>query len=115
MTFSRGDLVRVELDPVRGSELRRTRPCVVVQRDAANRGGRTTIVCPLTDAVGKRPSSILVAIPAGTGGATKDSVVVCSQIRAVDQTRIVAQLGSLPPALMNQVDEGLRAVLDLDA
>jgi mRNA interferase MazF len=113
VTVSRGDVVRVELDPTRGSELRKTRPCVVVQRDAANRGGRTTIVCPLTDASGKRASSLFVPVAAGVGGTTKDSLVVCSQIRAVDRVRITTKLGELPPAVMQQVSAGLRAILDL--
>jgi mRNA interferase MazF len=113
MTVARGEVVRVQLDPTRGSELRKTRPCVVVQRDAANRGGRTTIVCPLTDTANKRASRLLVPVPRGTGGATKDSLVVCSQIRVVDQSRIVGRLGTLPASIMDAVAVGLRAILDL--
>lgn len=93
--------------------MRKTRPCVVVQRDAANRGGRTTIVCPLTDATGKRPSLLLVLVRAGAGGTTKDSVVACSQIRVVDAVRVRSKLGALPVDVMERVDSGLRAVLDL--
>lgn len=114
MTLSRGDVVRVALDPARGSELQKTRPCVVVQRDAANRGGRTTIVCPLTDAAGKRASLLLVPVPAGVGGMTKASVIVCSQVRTVDQTRILKRLGTLPAPAMDAVGAGLRAILDLE-
>lgn len=113
MTAARGDVVRVALDPTRGSELRKTRPCVVVQRDAANRGGRTTIVCPLTDAQDKRASLLLVPVPSGIGGTTKDSLVVCSQVRTVDQTRIVGRVGTLPAPIMDAVGVGLRAILDL--
>ena len=58
---------------------------------------------------------LLVPVPTGTGGATKNSVVVCSQIRAIDQTRIIARLGTLPATIMRRIDEGLRAVLDLEA
>jgi mRNA interferase MazF len=113
VTISRGDVVRVALDPTRGSELRKTRPCVVVQRDAANRGGRTTIVCPLTDAANKQPSILFVPVARGVAGASKDSLVVCSQVRTVDQIRIVAHLGRLSATVMDQVGAGLRAVLDL--
>ena len=113
MTVSRGDVVRVQLDPTRGSEIRKTRPCVVVQRDAANRGGRTTIVCPLTDAAGKRASTLYVPVAAGTAGTTKDSLIVCSQIRAVDTVRVVAKLGVLPQPVMDRLATGLRAVLDI--
>ena len=113
MTVSRGDVVRVQLDPTSGSEIRKTRPCVVVQRDAANRGGRTTIVCPLTDAAGKRASSLYVPVAAGTAGTTKDSLIVCSQIRAIDTVRVVERLGVLPQPVMDRVASGLRAVLDI--
>lgn len=113
MNVSRGQLVRVQLDPARGSEERKTRPCVVVQRDAANRAGRTTLVCPLTDAAGKQASLIRIAVPAGAGGATKDSLVLCAQLRVVDQVRVVGELGSLPHEIMERVNAGLRVILDL--
>lgn len=113
MTVSRGDVIRVQLDPTRGSKLRKTRPCVVVQRDAANRGGRTTIVCPLTDAAGKHPSALFIPVAAGVGGTTKDSLIVCSQIRTVDNVRLTAKLGVLPAKVMERLDTGLRAILDL--
>jgi mRNA interferase MazF len=113
VTVSRGDVVRVQLDPTRGSETRKTRPCVVVQRDAANRGGRTTIICPLTDAAGKRASSLMIPVSGGTAGTTKSSLIVCSQIRTVDMVRVVEKLGVLPDGIMAHVAAGLRAVLDL--
>ena len=113
MNISRGDVIRVQLDPTRGSEIRKTRPCVVVQRDAANRGGRTTIVCPLTDADGKQPSRLAIAVAAGIGGTSKDSLVLCSRIWTVDKVRLTEKLGALPADIIEGVDAGLRAVLDL--
>lgn len=113
MTLSRGDVVRVQLDPTRGSEIRKTRPCVVVQRDAANRGGRTTIVCPLTDAAGKQASILFVPLAGGVAGTTKDSLIVCSQIRTVDKVRVVEKMGAVSQEIMDRIASGLRAVLDL--
>ncbi len=113
MTVSRGDVVQVQLDPTRGSEIRKTRPCVVVQRDAANRGGRTTIVCPLTDASGKRPSALFIPVTSGMAGTTNDSLIVCSQIRAIDMARVIEKLGALPQSVMDQLATGLRAILDI--
>ena len=113
MSVVRGEVVRVRLDPTEGSEIRKTRPCVVVQRDAANRGGRTTIVCPLSAAAGKRPGTLVVPVPAGIGGTTKESVVMCAQVRMVDQVRVLESIGMLPPDILEQVNAGLRAVLDL--
>ena len=105
--------MRVELDPTIGSELKKTRPCVVVQRNAANRTSPILIVCPFTDARG-RPGNVLnIAVSGGLGGATKDSLVRCNQIRSVDRERVVELLGSLPATVMEQVDAGLRLILDL--
>ena|ERR1700684_4216470 len=114
VAVSRGDVVRVRLDPTVGSELQKTRPCVVVQRDAANRVQRTTIVCPLTAAAGKAPSAIRIFIPAGSGGTTKDSLAVCSQVRVVGFERIVDHIGRLPSDVMDRLSAGLRMILDLD-
>ena len=72
-----------------------------------------TVVVPLTDANGKAGDLLNPCVPKGTGGTTKDSRVVCQQIRAVDKSRIGSKWGELPPDIMKLVDEGLRAILDL--
>jgi len=113
VTASRGDVMRVQLDPARGSEMKKTRPCVVVQRNAANASSPTLIVCPLTDARGRPGNVVSIAVARGVGGLTKDSLVRCNQIRAVDKERVLEHLGSLPAAVMEQVDAGLRTILDL--
>jgi mRNA interferase MazF len=113
VTTARGAVLRVELDPARGSELKKARPCVVVQRDAANATSPTLIVCPFTDARGRPGNLLNVAVERGVGGLTKDSLLRCNQIRAVDKERVLEQLGSLPPHVMEQVDAGLRRILDL--
>jgi mRNA interferase MazF len=109
----RGGVYRVDLGPTVGHEMRKTRPCVVVQRDSANRTSPLVIVCPLTDAKGTAGNLLNVFVPAGTGGATKDCLVVCNAIRSVDKRRIVRFEGRLSPELMADVDRGLRAILDL--
>lgn len=106
----RGGVYRVDLDPTVGHEIR---PCVVVQRDSANRTSPLVIVCPLTDAKGTAGNLLNVFVPAGTGGATKDCLVVCNAIRSVDKRRIVRFEGRLSPELMADIDRGLRAILDL--
>ena len=113
MTIARGDVLRVDLDPAVGSEMRKSRPCVVVQRNAANQTSPTVIVCPFTDARGRPGSVISVPVERGVGGLTKNSLLRCNQIRAVDKRRVTEHLGSLPPEVMKQVDAGLRAILDL--
>jgi mRNA interferase MazF len=114
--MKRGEIYRFALDPTVGSELQKTRPCVIVQRDLQTERSPVTIVCPLTDASG-RPGNILnPLIPAGTGGTTKDSLVCCHQVRTLDCRRVVGEkLGELSAETMAAVSRGLRAILDLDA
>jgi mRNA interferase MazF len=110
----RGMVVLVELDPVVGHEQGRTRPCVVVQNDVGNRYSSTTVIVPLTDAAHvKKPSPIYVLVKKGDGGATKDSYILCDQIRTVDQRRFRSVFGSLAPETMSAVDRALLISLGL--
>ena len=111
--MSRGEVYRFNLDPTIGSEMKKTRLCVVVMHDPSG-NSPVTIVCPLTDA-GGRPGNLLnPAVAAGTGGATKDSRVACHQIRTLDKRRVVGgKAGELPAPIMAAVSAGLEAVLGL--
>src|ERR1700674_777890 len=101
----RGMVVEVSLDPVVGHEQGRSRPCVVVQNDVGNRFSSTTIVVPLTAASQIRTvSPIYVRVKKGEGGATKDSYILCDQIRTVDQQRFRTVFGTLSPETMANVD-----------
>ena len=101
----RGMVVEVSLDPVIGHEQGRSRLCVVIQNDVGNRFSSTTIVVPLTDAAHiKAPSPIYVLVKQGEGGTTKDSYILCDQIRTVDQRRFRSVFGTLSPETMASVD-----------
>jgi mRNA interferase MazF len=110
----RGMVVEVALDPVVGHEQGRSRPCVVVQNDVGNRYSSTTIIVPLTDATHiKAPSPIYVPVKQGDGGTTKDSYILCDQIRTVDQRRFRSVLGTLAAETMASVDRALLVSLGL--
>jgi mRNA interferase MazF len=86
----------------------------VVQNDVGNRFSSTTIIAPLTDAAHiKAPSPIYVFVKRGDGGTTKDSYVLCDQIRTVDQRRFRSVYGTLSPESMAEVDKALRISLGL--
>lgn len=110
---ARGEVWFVALDPSVGSEQAKTRPCVVVQRDAANERARTTVVVPLTDAAGQRTSVVKPLVRAGDGGLTKDSVALCHQVRAVDRLRFVRRTGALSRPALEAVGQGLVEILDV--
>ena len=112
MIISRGEIYRVDLDPTRGSEMKKARPAVVVSNDAINRNAAVVIVCPITDA-GEKFSPVHVKIPRGEGGLAKDSVAHCGQIRAVDKERLISKMGELDPRRMETITAGLKNALDL--
>jgi mRNA interferase MazF len=110
----RGMVVEVALDPVVGHEQGRSRPCVVIQNDVGNRFSSTTIIIPLTDAIHvKKPSPIYVLVKKGDGGTTKDSYVLCDQIRTVDQQRFRKAYGTLSQETMAKIDKALMVSIGL--
>ena len=77
------------LDPVVGSEIRKTRPCLVISPDEANRGLHTVIVAPMTTTERPYPTRIRVTFQATQGQVALD------QIRAIDRTRLIRKLGKV--------------------
>jgi mRNA interferase MazF len=86
---NRFDVYLVNLDPTVGSEIRKTRPCVVVSPDEMNRNIATVIIAPMTSAGQPYPTRIACRFQ------DKDGQVVLDQIRTVDKSRLVRHLGSL--------------------
>jgi mRNA interferase MazF len=110
----RGDVWQVALDPVIGSEQAKTRPCLVVQRDAANETSPTIIIVPAVDGTKNTGNMLNVPVMPPEGGLRKSSLLACNQIRTVDRRRLRGQkLGAITPSTLALVDEGLRAILDL--
>ena len=106
----RGDVVLVNLDPTIGVEIKKTRPAIVLSNDGINQYSQLAAVVPLTKNTARLSPSHVV-IPKGTARLTYTSKVVTEQIKAVDKRRIVKRLGSLPPALLTQVERALKNTL----
>ncbi|HUE84442.1 MAG TPA: type II toxin-antitoxin system PemK/MazF family toxin [Vicinamibacterales bacterium] len=79
----------VNLDPTVGSEIRKTRPCVVISPDEMNRFIRTVIIAPLTSKGRSYPTRVDCRL------GRKDGQVVLDQIRTVDKARLIKKLGRL--------------------
>jgi mRNA interferase MazF len=92
----RGDVFLVSLDPTRGGEIRKTRPCVVVSPDELNAHLQTFIVAPLT--TGSHPYPFRV--PCRFEG--RAGYIVLDQIRTVDRERLVRKLGKLAPSTLRR-------------
>ncbi|MBI4493488.1 MAG: type II toxin-antitoxin system PemK/MazF family toxin [Chloroflexi bacterium] len=86
---SRFDVVLVRLDPTRGSEMRKTRPCVVVSPDEMNQALRTVVVAPMTTQGHAYPWRVPVAFGGQAGRIALD------QIRTVDRERLARRVGHL--------------------
>jgi len=105
---SRGDVYWVDLDPVVGSEIRKTRPAVVVSNDSCNRYGTRVVVLPVTSNVDSLyPGEAMVEIKGKRGRALGD------QIRSIDKSRLRARAGRLTVEEMSRIDEALAITLDL--
>ena len=104
----RGDVYWVNLDPVIGSEIRKTRPAVIVSNDSCNRYGTRVVVLPITSNVHTLyPGEAMVEVKGKRGRALGD------QIRSIDKTRLKARAGRLTVEEMSRVDEALAITLDL--
>lgn len=93
----RGDVFLIDLDPTRGSEIQKTRPCVVVSPDELNAHLRTVIVAPLTTGGKRYPFRVACRF------LNKNGQVVLDQLRTVDRERLIRYLGRLSPQAFERV------------
>ncbi len=92
----RGQIYLIELDPTRGREIKKTRPCVVVSPDELNANIQTYIVAPLTTGSHAYPFRVACQFQGKSGH------VVLDQIRTVDRARLVKGLGSISPQTLEK-------------
>ena len=108
MIPERGDIWWVALDPTLGSEIRKTRPCVVISVRVLNERRRTVIVVPLSSSPKASPP-ILIPISCGEHPA----VAVSDQIRAVAKERLRSRLGVVTTEEMAALEVGLKEIMQL--
>ena len=87
MVVNRFDVVLINLDPTVGSEIKKTRPCLIISPDEMNRHIRTVIIAPMTSANKDYPTRVPCRFK------KKEGQIVLDQIRTVDKTRLVKKLG----------------------
>ncbi len=108
MNPKRGEIWWVNLDPTKGNEIRKHRPCVIVSADFINRGRKTPVVVPLSGSPDCAPP-VVISVPS----AGKDSVAVIDQVRAVDKSRFTHTTGTLSVSDLANVEQSLRLILKL--
>ena len=89
MEVKQFDIVLVNLDPTLGSEIQKTRPCVIVSPNEINDHLRTVVIAPMTSQSRNYPTRVKVKHN------NQEGWVVLDQIRTIDKMRIVKKLGSL--------------------
>ena len=105
----------VTLDPARGAEVPKTRPCVVVSRDIANEVSRTVTVVPLSSVKGRAAERLVQPIlRASESRLPKNSRALCDQLRTVDKGRIRGAVGVLDTRTLRRIDQGLILHLGLE-
>ena len=97
----RDEVWLIALDPTRGSEIRKTRPCVVVSPDEMNLQLRTVIVAPMTSAIRRFPTRVPIVHAGKTGE------VVLDQLRTVDRSRLLKKLGNTTPKTAEAISDVL--------
>jgi mRNA interferase MazF len=105
----RGEVWWVELDPTRGYEIQKTRPCIVITDDGINRYRNTHVVVALSTTTPKK-WPLYVPVPS----VSPKTQAVIDQVRAMDRSRFRKRKGAVSAADMERIDEALRIVLDLE-
>ncbi|CBN57390.1 MULTISPECIES: type II toxin-antitoxin system PemK/MazF family toxin [Kamptonema] len=111
--INRGDVVLCDLNPVVGTEQSGIRPVLILQIDRANAVSLHTIIAPFTTKIRRVLLSSHVFVPAGIGGLSQDSVLLCEQIRVSDKSRLIRVLGNLDDIYMQEVAKAVCAILGL--
>jgi mRNA interferase MazF len=104
---NRGDVWLVNLDPTVGSEIRKSRPCVVISPPELNAHLKTVIVAPMTSQGFKAPFRISLTFQ-GTSG-----LVVLDQLRTIDKSRLIKKLGRLQPKTLTTTLQKLQELFEV--
>jgi mRNA interferase MazF len=109
LTYRRGEIRWVQLDPTVGAEVRKTRSCLIVQNDVMNRYGLLTVVIPFRPGLKNAP--YVVNVPASAeNGLDQDRFLDVGQIRSVDGQRILGLVGRLEQSYWNRIQIALNIV-----
>ena len=87
----------ISLDPTKGSEIRKTRPCIVISPDEMNKHIKTVIIAPMTSTIKNYPTRVTTTFQGNKGQ------IVLDQIRTVDKSRLIKNLGSISSSAEEKV------------
>ncbi len=97
MVAKRFEVYLVNLEPTKGSEIKKTRPCLIISPDEMNRHIDTVIVAPMTTKGRRYPTRVSVTFQGKVGQ------IVLDQIRTIDKSRLIRKLGLISKQTQNGV------------
>lgn len=115
--MKRGEIFWADLIPRSGSEQTGRRPVILVSHDGFNGipTWKSIIVVPITTSASQgRRGPTVVELPGNVTGLSKSSFAVCHQVTTLDRAKLTSRLGVLSSELLQEVQEGLKAAMDLD-
>jgi mRNA interferase MazF len=113
LTIRRGEVYWVNLDPVVGSEIAKTRPALIISNDVGNEHSDRVIVAAISSGGMDRVYPFEVLLSAGEGGVTRGSKVLLDQIRTVDKQRLGNRMGAVSLQRLAEVDRAIGLSLGL--
>ena len=107
-SIRRGDIWWVSLDPTQGSEIKKTRPCVVITHDTLNSLRKTVVIIPLSTAAKPHPP---ISVPVTCQDTS--AVAIIDQIRAVAKHRLISRIESMSDEEIDEICEAISTILEL--
>ena len=104
MVVRRFDVYLINLDPTVGSEIKKTRPCLVISPDEMNRHIRTVIVAPMTTAGKAYPTRVFCEFQGRKGQ------IVLDRIRTIDKSRLIKEAGTIDAQVQGEVISTLQSM-----
>jgi mRNA interferase MazF len=106
-TIARFEVYLISLDPTKGSEIKKTRPCLVISPNEMNRHIRALIIAPMTSTIKNYPSRVTTTFQ------KKRGQIVLDQIRTVDKQQLIKKLGTISSSAQDKTLEVLQEMFAL--
>lgn len=105
MEIKQYDIYLINLDPTIGSEIQKTRPCLVISPDEMNKNIQTIIIAPMTTKSHSYPTRVKVTFEKKTGW------IVLDQIKTIDRSRLVKRLGRVTNDAITKIKSVIKEML----
>ena len=101
------DIYFINLDPTIGSEIRKTRPCIIISPDEMNKFLNTLVIAPVTSKIHNYPSRVAFILE------NKNAEIVLDQIRTIDKKRLITKTGKLDKKTIKKIKSVIHEMLVL--